>query len=257
MEAGRINALAIHEVGSGPTRRIVVPGIAHASDDWQELAGALGETLLIVENPLHAGTIHWKEVSGHEGGWQAWWRELLLKALRASKLENVAAHSRGCADILALARALTLKRIALLAPPTAARFAAPEPQMPEQDERPMDLRFFDSRLRQLCAGMPPQTYERILRSHWERYGKRFKDILRWENPEKMKTSEEVARALVANARTSMLQIIAGKHDPWDDPKRRSEILRHTKNFTEAEVSSAHFPHVQAPENVAQAMREFS
>ena len=233
----------IHAYGS--EEYFVIPGIADAPDDWEELAQAMGSTLVIAENPFHQGKLLHKD----HPDWQKKWRGALLKKIRG-RFSKVMGHSAGAADLLHIEKQIDLEHAVLLNPPTKASYHAPADAM-DPDLGPgdgPDVRIVDSLLWSLKGKMPMELYRKFRARHVQYYGSRVKKIIKAESPEITGITADFSRILI-NATRARLTIVIGLLDHWEELVRRNEILQDKSDAEVGELDTGHWSAVEDPQGV--------
>jgi pimeloyl-ACP methyl ester carboxylesterase len=231
----------------------VTGGLTNTPQDFQRLSRALEATLHVVDNPLYLGKVQTGNLRQDEEVVAC----IMARIAIEQNCKGLIGHSRGGIVTLLAARHMKdehdvdLDNIILISPPSASNWS-PDGYRRTDDEPGV----LNAVLTGLTKTMTDTIFREMFRRHAVVYGKNFQKTQRKISPGKEPISVEHINNLVNTFHGNLL-LVVGSRDPWHDPKRLKAMHRPKKNVETVYIAdTSHFPHIEAPQEVAQAIHDW-
>jgi|GEM_PF-5363799 len=237
-------------VEEGKSDTLVIGGTTFAPGDISAVAASLDRPMFAPANPFYSQR-EW--ISDP----QEYNRELVgeyLDYAARNYFDTIIAHSRGnlsALDLIGEMRSEGMappKKLILIAPPLnpngladASSKKVPYTMVPSI----CDV------LKQVTHDMPLDTLDDMVRRHTKEYGNLFTQVLLTMIAEVRSNIFQKIPNLIRNLKEIKTLIISGTNDPWHHEENLAKAIAGKPTITSVNMPTGHFPHVHAPERVAE------
>lgn len=232
---------------------VATGGLTSTVEDFAGLGEALGSDLHVIQNPYYIGEKAVTTITENEREVAGAMAELAV----SRECRTLIGHSRGGFVTLLAAQ---IARDELGSPPERIVLIAPASRViwrPNGERRTDDEpAVLNAVLSGLTQTMNDETYHEMFLRHADRYGTNFKSAMRDLDPAKKPIDVRTINTLINDFRGDIL-LIVGEKDPWRDDERLVEMHTPKPNVcTEFLRQCSHFPHVENPLEVAEAIKQW-